>query len=89
MNDRADRVVRGRQVLVGRRLVPVGDRVGVAGLRGTFIFRGLVTNRGTGQRWADLYGGTPGRERARSVDPERLKPLPRPKGGRQLSLDPE
>jgi hypothetical protein len=80
-------VVRHRQVLVGRRLLRSGDRVSVTGLRGSFTFRSLVTNRNTGQRWADLYGGTPGRERARSVEVERLRPLPRPKGGVQLSLD--
>lgn len=48
-----------------------GEAVKVAGERGRFTFRRLGRNQ-KGEEWYELWGGLPGREKLRSISPERV-----------------
>ena len=84
----APALARQDEVWVGERLVVSGHPVGVSGIRGRFVFKEVVVNLRTGQRWANVFGGPTGRERARSVTVDRLRPAPHPeRPAEQLVLD--
>jgi len=72
---------------IGTAVVRAGEAVDVAGWRGRFTFQELVTNTATGQQWANVFGGPPGRERARSVSPDRVRRAPGSRTAVQLALE--
>ena len=79
---------RRAEVWVGDRRYAAGHPVAVAGIRGRFLFQEVVVNRRTGQRWANVFAGPAGRERARSVTVDRLRPPAGPDThAEQLVLD--
>ncbi|HZT65035.1 MAG TPA: hypothetical protein VFA11_04530 [Acidimicrobiales bacterium] len=83
-------LAREERVLVGETVLHAGQAVAVTGLRGQFVFQAVVVNRRTGARWANVFGGPKGRERVRSVPPDRLRPASPARGGprpEQLTLE--